>query len=296
MPVYVRSRPSSGSVIAGCILPAVAFSASLPAYAVAFVVLVSFVYEDDTRVSQPSGSAVVDTTTTVLTILLAAPYFLLGSGLAGFVFISTLRLLSGSNTLLSQGNSRRLVMIAHAKFFLVGPDRSSYSYVGAVVIVSVTLYCYPLVLMFWASSEGTHIRGAATVALVVFTVLLASWWIVLVALRGGVVRATWKGMYLLGRRGGALPLPASREELGAQEALTRLGRVRIYGALNGIRIPLLYCTARRGEVEAARHRVNERLDEVWQIRNLAIEQIAIHHTCALRPAWHHRPQCKTTGI
>ncbi|RRD26725.1 hypothetical protein [Actinomyces bowdenii] len=277
MPVYARSRPSSGSVVAGFVLSAVTFIASLPAYAFAFVGLVVLVYEDDIQVSRPSGSAVIDTLTTVLTILMATPYLLLGAGLAGFVSTSILRLLSGSNTPVSQGNFRRSAMLAHARFFLVGPDRSSYGYVGTIVIASISLFCYPLVLMFWASSEGTYLRGAATAALVVFTVLLASSWTVLVALRGGVVRATWKGLYLLGRRGGPLPLPASREELGTQDVLTRLGRVRIHGTINGVRIPLLYRTARRGEVEAARRRVNERLDEVWQIRNLAIEQITFRY-------------------
>ncbi|MDO5065479.1 MAG: hypothetical protein Q4E00_10925 [Actinomyces bowdenii] len=276
MAVYIRSQQKPLLIILACLLLVIAGNLLVSLYfGVAWIAVGPL--DEAMREAQRSGG---DTDAMGMPILVIGLLSLSGVAVSVGATKAILCALTGTNKLVRRTDPRRWRTLTEARFFLVEAGRSARSCraISGVIIILIHFW-YPLACL--SSVRPTAISpGVAVGVLLVGMAVLAVCCGFLLVLRAGVVRASWQGMRLLGRRGGPLPLPASREELGTQVVPTLLGRVRIHGTISGTRIPLVYCTARRCGIEEAHRRVNERLDEVWQTRNLAIEQITTRYAYA----------------
>ena len=286
MAIYIRSRPTTGTMVLGCLLTLIAVGIVLLLPAALFLsghALASM--EEAARYPRESssvgnGAAQIVTVTTTYSFMLTADTF-------GAVFC-----FKGTNRWLTKNSTVTHRDIASARFLHVARDPNSRAVgmlwailAGMLVTASpFTMMSIPHSLIYSDSTQdlavgATWILGLAHIGLFMALKRAAA------HRRASAVRLRTYGMAVAAPKSLSLPLPAGRNNFSIQEVPARWGRVKVQavyapptgGAESGrpVIIPRLGLTVRPSRLDDARSRVEARLDEVWraaQVIRASVEQ------------------------
>lgn len=179
--------------------------------------------------------------------------------------------------------------IANARFLHVAqdPERRSAGLLWAM-LASNLLVASPIIAIavphtLFYSESTQELVGAATV--IVVLLLIVSFVLLVrtaVRRRSSAVHLTPRGMAVASMESFSLALPSSRDDLRAQEAPARRGRVQVqavYSPPSGgsepgapVLISRLSLTVTPSQLDDARSQVEARLDEVWRACELVRTQ------------------------
>ena len=274
MAIYLRSRPTTGTMVLGCLLTLIAVGIVLLLPAALFLsgyALASM--EEAARYPSESssvgnGAAQIVTVTTTYSFMLTAVTF-------GAVFC-----FKGTNRWLTKNSTVTHRDIASARFLHVAKDPNSRAagmlwamLAGMLLVASpfiVIAVPYPLIF-----NESTQELFDKAVWGMIF--LVAGLFVVLtcaaVRRRAIAVRMAAASLAAFTR-----PRPSSRDELGVQEVPTRRGCVQVQAVYNPpaagaeparpVLLSRLTLTVKPSRLDDARSRVEARLDEVWRAAQL----------------------------
>ncbi|OLL14443.1 hypothetical protein [Actinomyces oris] len=279
MAIYIRSRPTTGTMVLGCLLTLIAVGIVLLLPAALFLAGYALAsMEEAARYPSESssvgnGAAQIVTVTTTYSFMLTAVTF-------GAVFC-----FKGTNRWLTKNSTVTHRDIASARFLHVAKDPNSRAagmlwamLAGMLLVASpfiVIAVPYPLIF-----NESTQELFDKAVWGMIF--LVAGLFVVLtcaaVRRRAIAVRMTPHGMAAASLAAFTLPLPSSRDELGVQEVPTRRRRVQVQAVYNPpaagaeparpVLLSRLTLTVKPSRLDDARSRVEARLDEVWRAAQL----------------------------
>ena len=279
MAIYIRTRPTIGTMALGCLLALIAVGITLLYPAALFLAAYALAsMEEAARYPSESssignGAAQIVTVATIYSFMLTAITF----G-AVFCFKGTNRWLIKSSTVTHRD-------IASARFLHVSQDPNSRA-VGMLwaMLAGMLLVASPIIVI---AAPYPLIFNEATQELVDKAVwgmifLVAGLFVLLtcaaIRQRAIAVRMTPQGMAVASLAAITLPLPSSRDELGVQETPARRGRVKVqavYTPATGdtepakpVLIPRLSLTVKSSRLDDARSRAEARLDEVWRAAQL----------------------------
>ena len=274
MAIYLRSRPTTGTMVLGCLLTLIAVGIVLLLPAALFLsgyALASM--EEAARYPSESssvgnGAAQIVTVTTTYSFMLTAVTF-------GAVFC-----FKGTNRWLTKNSTVTHRDIASARFLHVAKDPNSRAagmlwamLAGMLLVASpfiVIAVPYPLIF-----NESTQELFDKAVWGMIF--LVAGLFVVLTcaAVRRRAIAVRMAAASLAAF---TLPLPSSRDELGVQEVPTRRGCVQVQAVYNPpaagaeparpVLLSRLTLTVKPSRLDDARSRVEARLDEVWRAAQL----------------------------
>lgn len=274
MAIYLRSRPTTGTMALGCLLTLIAVGIVLLLPAALFLsgyALASM--EEAARYPSESssvgnGAAQIVTVTTTYSFMLTAVTF-------GAVFC-----FKGTNRWLTKNSTVTHRDIASARFLHVAKDPNSRAagmlwamLAGMLLVASpfiVIAVPYPLIF-----NESTQELFDKAVWGMIF--LVAGLFVVLTcaAVRRRAIAVRMAAASLAAF---TLPLPSSRDELGVQEVPTRRGCVQVQAVYNPpaagaeparpVLLSRLTLTVKPSRLDDARSRVEARLDEVWRAAQL----------------------------
>ena len=279
MAIYIRPRPTTGTMVLGCLLTLIAVGIVLLLPAALFLsgyALASM--EEAARYPSESssvgnGAAQIVTVTTTYSFMLTAVTF-------GAVFC-----FKGTNRWLTKNSTVTHRDIASARFLHVAKDPNSRAagmlwamLAGMLLVASpfiVIAVPYPLIF-----NESTQELFDKAVWGMIF--LVAGLFVVLtcaaVRRRAIAVRMTPHGMAAASLAAFTLPLPSGRNDLSIQEVPAYWGRVKIqavYAPPTGgaqparpVLLSQLGLTVKSSQLNDARSRVEARLDEVWRAAQL----------------------------
>ncbi|OLO70114.1 hypothetical protein BKH20_06425 [Actinomyces oris] len=295
MAIYIRSRPTTGTMVLGCLLTLIAVGIVLLLPAALFLAGYALAsMEEAARYPSESssvgnGAAQIVTVTTTYSFMLTAVTF-------GAVFC-----FKGTNRWLTKNSTVTHRDIASARFLHVAKDPNSRAagmlwamLAGMLLAASpVIVLAAPRPLIGSGLAQGLEDKTVLVVIVLVIVLFVA---LKRAAARrwASTVRMTARGMAVADPKSFSLPLPSSRNDLRIQEAPARLGRVTVQavyapptgGAEPGrpIIIPRLSLTVRPSRLDDARSRVEARLDEVWRATQLIRTSIEQEETADAPPS------------
>lgn len=279
MAIYIRTRPTTGTKVLGCLgtLAAVGIALLYPL----ILVLTAFALGSlDEAVAYPDDtSAVGDAVAQAVMATFIYSFVLTGFSFgAAFCFIGTDRWLTKDATV-----THRDVTSARFLHISQSPNRRAVGMAwailaGALLVASPFLViAIPHPLIYGESTRELADEATWAVSLLI-TVLFVALLHAAAPRRSIAVRMTPRAMSVAVQESSSLALPSSRDDLSIQEVPARWGRVKVQavyappakGAEQGrpVVIPRLSQTARPSRLDDARSRVEARLDEVWRATQL----------------------------
>ena len=279
MAIYIRTRPTTGTKVLGCLgtLAAVGIALLYPL----ILVLTAFALGSlDEAVAYPDDtSAVGDAVAQAVMATLIYSFVLTGFSFgATFCFIGTDRWLAKDTTVTHRD-------IASAQFLHISqsPNRRGMGMAWAILAGTLLVASPFLVIavphpLIYSESTQELVEEATWGVSLLLIVLFVALVYAAVRRRSIAVRMTPRAMSVAVQESSSLALPSSRDDLSIQEVPARWGRVKVQavyappakGAEQGrpVVIPRLSQTARSSRLDDARSRVEARLDEVWRATQL----------------------------
>ena len=279
MAIYIRTRPTTGIKVLGCLGTLAAAGIAL-LYPLILVLTAFALGSLDEAVAYPEDNESVANAATMVGVIPAIYSFVLTAITFGATFCFT-----GTDQWLAKGKTVSHQDIASARFLHVAQDPNSRAVgmlwailAGALLVASPFLVIavpHPLIY-----SESTRelvdetTWGVSLLIIVLFVALVYA----AVRRRSIAVHMTPRAMSVASQESPGLALPSSRGNLRVQEVPARLGRVKVQaiyapptgGAEPGrpVIIPRLGLTVKPSRLDDARSRVEARLDEVWRASQL----------------------------
>ena len=279
MAIYLRTRPTIGIMMLGCLLVLIAvgiaflFPAALFLAGYALASMEEAARYPDESSNPANGAAQIVMIATTYSIMLIAVTFGTISAFKG-----TDRRIPPDATVTHRDiASSRFLHISHV------PDRRAAGMLWAVlagmllVASPFIVIAVPYPLIFNNSTQELFDQAVWGMIL-----LVAGLFVVLTCAaarrRAIAVRMTPRGMAAASLASFSLPLPSSRDNLSIQEAPARRGRVKVQavyapptgGAEPGrpVLIPRLSLTVKPSQLDDAHAQVETRLDQVWRAAQL----------------------------
>ena len=279
MAIYIRTRPTTGIKVLGC-LGALAAAGIALLYPTALVLAAFALGSLDEAVAYPEDNESVANAATMVGVIPAIYSFVLTTITFGATFCFT-----GTDQWLAKGTTVSHQDIASARFLHVaqGPNNRTVGMLwailaGALLVASPFLViAVPHPLIYSESTQELVDEATWGVSLLIIMLFVA---LVHAAARrrASAVRLRSYGMAVADPKSFSLPLPSNRGNLSIQEVPARLGRVKVQaiyapptgGAEPGrpVIIPRLSLTVKPSRLDDARSRVEARLDEVWRASQL----------------------------
>ena len=279
MAIYIRTRPTTGIKVLGC-LGALAAAGIALLYPLILVLTAFALGSLDEAVAYPEDNESVANAATMVGVIPAIYSFVLTTITFGATFCFT-----GTDQWLAKGTTVSHQDIASARFLHVaqGPNNRTVGMLwailaGALLVASPFLViAVPHPLIYSESTQELVDEATWGVSLLIIMLFVA---LVHAAARrrASAVRLRSYGMAVADPKSFSLPLPSNRGNLSIQEVPARLGRVKVQaiyapptgGAEPGrpVIIPRLGLTVKSSRLDDARSRVEARLDEVWRASQL----------------------------
>ena len=286
MAIYLRTCPTTGIKVLGCLGALAAFGIAL-LYPLILVLAAFALGALDEAVAYLEDNESVANAATVVGVIPAVYSFVLTAVTFGAVFC-----FKGTNRWLIKSSTATHRDIASAQFLHISqsPNRRGMGMAWAILAGTLLVASPFLVIavphpLIYSESTQELVEEATWGVSLLLIVLFVALVYAAVRRRSIAVRMTPRAMSVVSQESPSLALPSSRDELGAQEAPALWGRVKVQavyapptgGAEPGrpVIIPRLSLTVRPSRLDDARTRVEARLDEVWRAAQLirtSIEQ------------------------
>ncbi len=279
MAIYIRTRPTTGLKVLGC-LGALAAAGIALLYPLILVLTAFALGSLDEAVAYPEDNESVANAATMVGVIPAIYSFVLTAITFGATFCFT-----GTDQWLAKGTTLSHQDIASAQFLHVSqsPNRRAAGMAwailaGALLVASPFLViAVPHPLIYSESTRELVDEATWGVSLLIIVLFVALVYAA-VRRRSIAVHMTPRAMSVASQESPGLALPSSRGNLSIQEVPARLGRVKVQaiyapptgGAEPGrpVIIPRLGLTVKPSRLDDARSRVEARLDEVWRASQL----------------------------
>ena len=278
MAIYIRTRPTTGIKVLGC-LGALAAAGIALLYPLILVLTAFALGSLDEAVANNDGHLAMQSLSVLIGVTTVS-----GVVLTGLTF-GVISCFKGSDRWLPKDALVTYRDIALARFLHVAqsPARRVMGMVWAV-LAGMLLVASPIIvlttprpLIYSEFTQGLEDEAAGGMILLIVGLLLALTRAA-VCRRASAVRLTLQGMAVANLESFALPLPSGRNNLSIQEVPARWGRMKVQAAYapptggaepgRPVIIPRLGLTVKPSRLDDARSQVEARLDEVWRAAQL----------------------------
>ena len=294
MAIHIRSHPTIGTKVLGCLL-ALAAAGIATLYPTALLLAAFALGSLDEAIANNDGNLALQSLSVLIGITIV-----FGAALTGFSF-GVASCFKGIDRRLPKNVTVMHRDVASAQFLHV-PQSPIKRVIGMVeaVLAGMLLAASPVIVLaaprpLIGSGLAQGLEDKTVLVVIVLVIVL------FVALKraaarrwASTVRMTARGMAVANLESFSLPLPAGRNNFSIQEAPARWGRVKVQavyapptgGAEPGrpVVIPRLSLTVRPSRLDDARSRVEARLDEVWRATQLIRTSIEQEETADAPPS------------
>ena len=294
MAIYLRSRPTTGTMVLGCLLTLIAVGIAT-LYPTALLLAAFALGSLDEAIANNDGNLALQSLSVLIGITIV-----FGAALTGFSFGVT-SCFKGIDRRLPKNATVMHRDVASAQFLHV-PQSLIKRVIGMVEAVlagmllaasPVSVLAAPRPLIGSRLAQGLEDK-TVLVVIVLVIVLFVALKRAAVRRRASAVRLRTYGMAVADPKSFSLPLPSGRNDLRIQEVPARWGRVTVQavyapptgGAEPGrpVVIPRLSLTVKPSRLDDARSRVEARLDEVWRAAQLIRASIEQEETADAPPS------------
>ena len=294
MAIYIRSRPTTGTMVLGCLLTLIAVGIAT-LYPTALLLAAFALGSLDEAIANNDGNLALQSLSVLIGITIV-----FGAALTGFSFGVT-SCFKGIDRRLPKNATVMHRDVASAQFLHV-PQSLIKRVIGMVeaVLAGMLLAASPVIVLAAPRPLiGSRLaQGLEDKTVLVVIVLVIVLFVALkraaVRRRASAVRLRTYGMAVADPKSFSLPLPSGRNDLRIQEVPARWGRVTVQavyapptgGAEPGrpVVIPRLSLTVKPSRLDDARSRVEARLDEVWRAAQLIRASIEQEETADAPPS------------